>query len=111
MRRAGVKSEAQGLPFVDVVVGDGRVVCSRGGVAGAVGDGSHGFDAEDAFEGEVGLVSGVLGSILSLSLVLGRWMVFFQGGRFLRERAGKVVCRDLVGGDQSFLDQVLGPGV
>ena len=46
MRWVGVKSEAQSLPFGDIVVGNGRVVCSRGGMAGAVGDLSHCFDAE-----------------------------------------------------------------
>ena len=56
MRRAGVKGETQSLPFVNIIVSDRRVVCSRVGVAGAVGDGSHGFDAENVFEGKVGLV-------------------------------------------------------
>jgi hypothetical protein len=34
---------------------------------------------------------------------------FFGGG--LRERAGEVVCGNLVGGDEGFGDEVLGPGV
>jgi hypothetical protein len=107
MRRVGVESETQCLPFGNVVVGDGRVVCSRVGVAGAVCDLGHGFDSEDAFEGEVGLVS-VRWEMISGFLTINEHL---DGSAFLRERTGKVVCRDLVCGNQSFLDQVLGPGV
>jgi hypothetical protein len=76
MRRVGVESETQSLPF-------------------------------GAFEGEVGLVS-VRWEMVSGFLTINEHL---DGSAFLRERTGKVVCRDLVCGNQSFLDQVLGPGV
>jgi hypothetical protein len=78
MRRASVESETQCLPFGNVVVGDGRVVCPRCGVAGAVGDGSHGLDAEDAFEGEVGLVS-----VRGILLVNGGWWMVDHFRRYV----------------------------
>ena len=55
----GILRDAEGLPLGDVVVRDGGVVGCVGGVAGEVGDDSHGFDADDAFEGEVSLVAGI----------------------------------------------------
>ena len=59
VRWVGVLRDAEGLPLGDVVVRDGRVVVCVGGVAGEVGDDGHGFDAYNAFEGEVGLVAGM----------------------------------------------------
>ena len=69
--RVGVLRDAEGLPLGDVVVGDGGVVVCVGGVAGEVGDDGHGFDADDAFEGEVGLVAG-MGWLAGLSDRSGR---------------------------------------
>ena len=70
------------LPFGDIVLSNSRVVGGIRVVARDVGDLRHGADADDALEGEVGLVG---------------------------QRAREVVGGDLVGGDQGFLDQVLGP--
>jgi hypothetical protein len=53
-------------------------------VAGAVRDLGHGFDAEDAFEGEVGLVSG--------TGVVSERLTTMKQDCCLRKRAGKVVC-------------------
>ena len=71
VRWVGVVSDAQVLPLRDVAVGGSGVVGCIYGVAGEVGDGGHGLDADHALEGEVGLVG---------------------------ERAGEVVGGDLVGG-------------
>ncbi len=80
--RVGVVRDAEVLPLGDVAVGDGGVVGAVGGVAGEVGDDGHGFDANHAFEGQVGLVG---------------------------EGASEVVGGDLVGRVEGFLDQVLSP--
>lgn len=61
--------DAVGLPLGYVVVCDVCEVEGVGGVACAVCDLGHGFDAYDAFEGEVGIVSA--GALLVLGWTLG----------------------------------------
>lgn len=56
MWRSGVVIDRVALPLGDIVMGDGGVVLAIRHVASSVGDLSHGFDADDSLDGEIGLV-------------------------------------------------------
>ena len=56
MRRAGILRNAQNLPSIDIVMSDGSVVGCIVRVVGRVANDGHGFDSDDTFQGQVGLV-------------------------------------------------------
>lgn len=56
MRRVGIVCDAQNLPSVNVIMSNGSVVGSISRVISLVANDSHGFDTDDALQGQVGLV-------------------------------------------------------
>ena len=55
------------FPLSDVGGGGGGEVLRVGGGAGDGGDGGHGLEADDAFDGEVGLVDELAGEVVWVS--------------------------------------------
>ncbi len=75
-------SNSESLPLCDIVVSNACVISTSRCFAGKVSDHSHCLDSNDTLECQICLIG---------------------------KCAGKVVSRDLVGGNEGFLDQVLSP--
>ena len=57
VRRVCVVSNSQGLPMVNVIVGNFGTVGRILNIVGHAADGRHGFDANDTLQGQIGLVT------------------------------------------------------
>ena len=100
MRRVGAGVGAESLPLRDVVVRDVGVVCSVRCVAGSVCDLSHGFNADDALDGEIGLVAANESAGCSSQR---------EQDIHIRCGSGKIIRGDLVLRDERLADQIPGP--
>ena len=93
-------SNAQSLPLRDVVVRNVCVVGRVSSVAGKVGDDGHGFDTDDAFEGEIGLVP---------EFFIRGYPRESKTAQNLRKSTSKIIGGNLVSWDERFGNQVLRP--
>lgn len=57
MGRCHILVDGQGLPFVDVIVGNSRIVGRIDRVAGLLCNDGHGLDSDHSLQGQVGLVA------------------------------------------------------